>query len=227
MPEGLSSAEVGKEIGEHAKHTAGHHDLITIVGAVILSVVAIVAAWSGYSAAKWSTHSSLNLAKASAARTEANRAYQQSLIYRVGDALTFNAWLGAYYSGKPKAIVIAQKRFRPAFRQAFDAWLATHPFTNPAAPAGPQAMPQYHAVGARQATLLDASADEHYAEGQHAAETSDKYIRATVILASVLFLIGISTHFTIPAVRLGLIAVGVVLLLFGVLEILQLPGPPA
>ncbi len=31
---------------------------------------------------------------------------------------------------------VAEERFRPQFLVAFDAWLATHPFTNPNAPKG-------------------------------------------------------------------------------------------
>jgi len=41
---------------------------------VLLSVVAVFAAYSGFAAAKWGTESSITLAKASAARTKANRA---------------------------------------------------------------------------------------------------------------------------------------------------------
>jgi hypothetical protein len=67
MPEGLSESEVGKEIGEHAKH-AGPHErrdrLISITEAVLLSVVALLAAWSGYAAAKWSTESRVEIATA-------------------------------------------------------------------------------------------------------------------------------------------------------------------
>ena len=57
MPEGLSAAEVGKEIAEHKKHseTAGHdhdrHDRrLSIVEALLLSFVAVLAAYSGYAA---------------------------------------------------------------------------------------------------------------------------------------------------------------------------------
>jgi hypothetical protein len=58
VAEGLSASEVGKEIGEHAKHADAHERrdrLISITKAVLLSVVALLAAWSGYPAAKWST----------------------------------------------------------------------------------------------------------------------------------------------------------------------------
>ena len=232
MPEGLSATEVSKEIGEHAKH-AGEHGgmdkrdrMISIAEAIILSAVAITAAWSGFSAAKWGTESSLKLAKASATRSEANRQFQQALTYRVGDATTFNAWFGAYISGNKQAARVAEKRFRPEYRVAFNAWMATHPFTNPNAPSGPGYMPQYHPAGANESVALDAQATALYDEGQHAAETGDKYIRTTVILASVLFLVGISSHFPLRGVRIGLITVGVALLLVAVVSIILLPPPP-
>jgi hypothetical protein len=73
MPEGLSAAEVEKEIAEHREHSAEHdgadekeHDRrdrwVTIVEAVLLSLVAVLAAYSGFAAAKWGTESSLSLA---------------------------------------------------------------------------------------------------------------------------------------------------------------------
>ena len=76
MPEGLSAAEVGKEIAEHKKRDGAdeetdHEDRwLSILEALLLSLVAVLAAYSGYAAAKWSTESSVTLAKASAARTK-------------------------------------------------------------------------------------------------------------------------------------------------------------
>ncbi len=232
MGEGLSAVEVGKEIGEHARHGGGHdqgqrhEQLISITEAVVLSIVTIMAAWSGFSAAKWSTESSLDLAKASATRTIANRDYQEALTLRVGDSTTFNAWFGAYIAGRKQAALVAQRRFRPAYKVAFDAWMATHPFTNPHAPPGPAYMPQYKLVSQDESTKLDAAAEGYYSDGQKAAQHADDYIRTTVILASVLFLVGISSHFRVKGVRIGLISVGVALLLVALVAITSLPGPP-
>ncbi len=193
---------------------------------MLLSVVTIVAAWSGYSAAKWGTESSLKLAKASATRTKANRAFQESLTFRTADGILFNTWFAAYLTHNPNGMRLAEKRFRPEYRAAFDAWLATHPFTNPNAPAGPQLMPQYIPTGQALSRSLDARADAFYAKGQKAAETADEYVRVTVILASVLFLVGLSTQFPPVGVRLGMIGVGAALLIFAGVLILSLPGPP-
>jgi hypothetical protein len=235
MPEGLSPSEVGKEIGEHAKHAEHqaaeslhrHSRSLSIAEAVLLSVVALTAAWSGYAAAKWSTESSLRLAKASATRAKANRAFQGSLTLRSQDAANFNAWFSAYLLGNRRGEEVAEKRFRPQYDVAFRAWLRTKPFTNPNAPKGPQYMSQYHPTGAAASRALDARADAYYSSGEHAAITGDKYIRVTVILASILFLVGISSHFPLTGIRIGLICVGAALLLFAAVEILQLPRPPA
>jgi len=88
-------------------------------------------------------------------------------------------------------------------------------------------MPQYKPTGAALGNALDASADLLYAQGQHAAVTGDKYVRVTVILASVLFLVGISSHFRMRGVRIGLVCLGAALLVAAAVEILRLPGPPS
>jgi hypothetical protein len=237
VPEGLSPSEVGKEIAEHHKKAGeqeegpagearGRDRVITVIEAVLLAVVAVLAAWSGFAAAKWGTESSLQLAKASAARTEANRAAYQAADLRNFDSLTFNAWFTAYVAGNKNAMRVAEYRFRPPFLVAFNAWLKTHPFTNPDAPKGPTYMPEYHQPELAQANRLDASADVHYALGETAGGNSDGYVRTTVYLATVLFLVGISGHFRVRAARLGLIGIGGVILVFSAVLLILAPKPP-
>ena len=117
MPEALSASEVGKEIAAHRKHEAERHlrrdRLISIVEAVLLSVVALIAAWSGYSAAKWGTESSLSLAKASATRTKASLASLQATQIRTLDSVSFNAAFEAYANDDPRLFRVALKREQP------------------------------------------------------------------------------------------------------------------
>jgi len=232
MPEGLSAPEVGKEIAEHAERK-GENDaqerrdrLVSIAEAVLLSIVALMAAWSGYAAAKWSTESRVGLAEASTARTEANRANLDAIELRNFDSSTFEAWFTAYTAHNEQAMTLAEHRFRPAFRVAFDAWRATKPETNPNAPRGPTYMPQYREPGLAKAKALDEGADQDFAAGATAGERSDKYVRTTVFLASVLFLVGISTHFPVRGGRYALVALGAVLLVVSLVQLTQLPGPP-
>jgi hypothetical protein len=231
MAEGLSASEVGKEIGEH-KHAAeeppkdGRDRLLSITEAILLSLVAVLAAYSGYAAAKWGTYSSVSLAKASAARTKANRADLEALQIRTLDSVSFNAWFSAFTAGNANAERLAEKRLRPGYRPAFYAWLATDPAHNPKAPPGPSYMPQYVISQEHAANADDAEADTSFAKGTEAGATGDKYVRDTVFLATVLFLVGISGHFPLRQARYGLIAIGALILVFAVIQLLGLPSPP-
>jgi hypothetical protein len=233
MAEGLSAAEVGKEIGEHGRHGADgadgdrHSRLLSITEAVLLSLVALLAAYSGYAAAKWGTLSSVSLAKASATRTKANRADLEALQLRTLDSVSFNAWFTAFTAGNVSAQRLAENRLRPGYRPAFYAWLATDPAHNPHAPPGPFYMPQYVIPQEAASKAYDAQADANFAKGSAAAATGDKYVRDTVFLASVLFLVGISSHFPARGGRYGLISIGVLILVFTVVQLAELPGLPA
>jgi hypothetical protein len=241
MPEGLSPSEVGKELAEHrhkaeekekeqregtAAEVKGRERWLTITEAILLAVVAVLAAWSGFASAKWSTHSSLYLAKASAARTQANRAAYQAADLKNFDSLTFNAWFTAYVAHNKPAMRVAEDRFRPVFLTAFKAWLTTDPFTNPAAPKGPTYMPQYKQPELDLSNALDKKADIYYALGEEAGGNADGYVRTTVYLATVLFLVGISGHFKVRAARIGLVSIGGVILVFASISLILAPKPP-
>ena len=233
MAEGLSPAEVGKEIGVHKKHgTAGHGSsdardrALSIIEAVLLSLVAVLAAWSGYAAAKWTTESSVSLAKAAAARTKSSRDELEATQIRTLDSVSFNAWFTAFAAQNRTAERLAENRFRPGYKPAFFAWIATDPAHNPKAPPGPAYMPQYVIPQEATAAAYSHEADRAFARGQSAGATADKYVRDTVFLATVLFLVGISGHLLLAA-RYAVISVGVLLLIFAVVQLLALPGPPA
>jgi hypothetical protein len=229
VAEGLSATEVGKEIAEHHEHAAHEQRdrLVAIFEAILLSVVALLAAWSGYSAAKWGTESSLSLAKASSTRSKASVAQIKATQIRTLDSVSFNAAETAYASRDAKLFRLAVKRLRPGYRPAFLAWLALHPLKNPNAPADPSYLPQYRIPQEAQGKALNAKADHYFEEGQSAAGTADKYVRLTVFLAAVLFLVGIGSRFPVRVARYGLVTVAAVLLVISVVQLLGLPGPPS
>jgi hypothetical protein len=81
-----------------------------------------------------------------------------ALSLRDFDSTTFNAWFIAFTLNSPQKEVIAERRFRPQFRVAFNAWMATDPLTNPNAPPGPTYMPQYKQPAQAQANALGSAA---------------------------------------------------------------------
>ena len=72
--------------------------------------------------------------------------------------------------------------------------------------AAPEADQRTHVLAAARREVHQCG-DVQYAAGEHAGVTGDKYIRVTVILASVLFIVGISSHFPLRGVRIGLVDV--------------------
>ena len=168
MPEGLSASEVGKEIAEHREHAGAEHAVaehaqrdrwVAIFEAVLLSVVALLAAWSGYSAAKWGTESSLSLAKASSTRSKASLALIQATQIRTLDSVSFNAAETAFAANNVKLFRLDVNRLRPGYRPAFDAWIALRPLKNPHAPPDPSYMPQYRIPQQAVGLALSAQAD--------------------------------------------------------------------
>jgi len=207
--------------------TEHRHRAVFIAEAVLLAIVTIVTAYAGYAAAKWSTESRVDLAEASTVRAQASRAELEAMELRNFDSSTFQAWFTAFVAGDANDQELAARRFRPEFKVAFDAWRATNPETNPNAPAGPTYMPEYKQPDKERGETLDRAADEAFADGQKAGGYADDYVRITVILAAVLFLIGIGSTFHIIGARYALVGVGLVLLVFALVLILQRPAPPA
>jgi hypothetical protein len=186
-----------------------------------------VTAYAGYAAAKWSTESRVDLAKASTLRAQASRSDLEAMELRNFDSSTFQTWFTAFVQGNANDEELAIRRFRPEFRVAFDAWRATDPETNPNAPPGPTYMPEYKQPQKDRAETLDRMADESFASGEKEGGYADDYVRITVILAAVLFLIGIGSTFRLFGARYALVAVGLALLVFALVLILQRPSPPS
>lgn len=240
MPEGLDPAEAGRKLHEHAhgederaadrdrdKAAERHSRILQTGEALLLALVTIAAAWAGYAAAKWGTTSRVEIAQSSTLRNLATRADLEALTTRNFDSSTFEAWFTAYTLGSKQKEVVAERRFRPAFRVAFNAWMATNPLHNPKAPPGPTYMPQYKVPQQATANALDASATEKFNAGTHSGEISDNYIRITVFLAAVLFLVGIGSTFKLHQIRYALITFGTVLLILAVVLIFNEPGLPS
>jgi len=77
---------------------------------------------------------------------------------------TFIAWTDADRRGERELAAFYKTRFRPEFRTAFDAWIATNPFVDASAPRTPFAMPEYSVAAKHEAEQLDIEAEQAAAE---------------------------------------------------------------
>src|SRR5919108_4632467 len=147
MAEDLN-AEIARALNESkGAHTqpakSRWEDLVEILEALLLAIVAVATAWSGYQAAQWDGRQAELYAQSSTMQTRANRALTLGGQQRLLDVTTFNTWIEAQSEGKRELAALLERRFSPEYQTAFDAWIALDPFSNPDAPPGPGFMPQY------------------------------------------------------------------------------------
>jgi len=190
---------------------------------IVLAVVAISTAWSGFQGTEWGGQQALLYGQASSTRFEAEAAATAAGQQLVADSAIFTAWLQAHDQRDEDLESLLAGRFSPAFADAFDAWLQLDPFTNPDAPPGPAAMPSYTNPGFEEAAELNAQASRDFSAGTEARETSNRYIRTTVLFASVLFLAGIAQRFRVRGVRIAANILALTVLVFTLSEVLRLP----
>jgi len=181
---------------------------VELAATVLLACAAVATAWSTYQSARWRGNQAVNYSKATAARIQSSSAQTRSGQLTQIDIATFIQWVDATVNGKPKLAQFYRHRFRPEFRPAFDAWLATHPRKNPKAPLTPFAMPQYIVAEAVKAEDLNATAGVHAAAADSANKRANDYVLAVVLFAACLFFAGISTKIHSLRQREVLAAIG-------------------
>ena len=114
--------------------------------AVLLSIAALLVAWTGFQSAKWSGVQANSYSQAGASRVESTRSSTLAGQQTTVDVITFTQWLQAAgqegllteppdpdtgYVPDPTLLSgFLYERFRPEFRVAVDAWVATSPRIN-------------------------------------------------------------------------------------------------
>jgi hypothetical protein len=194
-----------------------------IVEAILLAVVAIATAWGGYQAARWDGRQAELYGRSSTIRNEADQALTLGGQQRLLDVSTFNTWIQARFEGHDDLAALYVRRFSPEFKTAFDAWIALDPLSNPEAPPGPSFMPEYVNPLLEQGTELNHKAERLFDEGTTARHHADEYIRTTVVLATILFLLVLAQRFRVRRARLGVLVVAIGLMTYGLVTILTLP----
>ena len=179
-----------------------HRPFIEIVAVALLSVTAILTAWCGFQASKWSGERAIAFADASAARVEASDADDQAREARVVDLIIYAEWVTANAQGDSALADDIQARFTPHFTVAFDAWQAG----GEVAP-GPFALPEYVPPGTEESAERAAYAEARFAEAVEDTERGDSYSLLTVLFALVLFLTAMAQrdiHHVAAWIMLGL-----------------------
>jgi hypothetical protein len=197
---------------------------VQVVEALLLAVVTITAAWCGFAAAQYGTDSRIDFAKSGELRTNTNSLLITALEVQNLNQSTFNSWWTAYLLADEAGMEFARKTFRPELQAAFDEWMAGGGMENPDANS-PFDLESYERPVVESGQKELEEADQLQAEGIEKGITGDRYVRVTVFLAGILFLVGISSQFTIRRVRYALLTLSGVMLGISIWQILILPNP--
>ena len=226
MPEATSNVEYA-----HRIHEDGHHhpssdkqsEWVALAEAVVLAIVAVATAWSGYQAAKWDARSAKEYALSSVNTVLSQEKATIAGQDRLYDITTFNGWMFAKTLGNKEAQEFYERRFRPEYAVAFQAWMKLDPFNNPSAPPGPIYMQDYKDSNALKSADLNQEAQRHFQEAVSSRETGDQYVKVTVFLATVLLLTALSQRFKPLGPRAAVVAIAFVLLIVSSYLLITLP----
>ena len=188
--------------------SSGGHDRIEIAAALLLALAAVATAWSSYQATRWNGEQAKSASRVNKTRIEAARAADLATSQTQVDIATFVAWVDAYAQDESELADFYRARFRPEFKPAFEAWLATKPVQTPGAPPTPFAMPEYKLKASADAERLDAEAEVLSAQVRSYIQRSSNYVLGVVLCAVALFFAGISTRLASSGVRTGMVVLG-------------------
>ena len=191
----------------------GRRDWVEIGATVLLALAAVATAWSSYQATRWNGEQAKTSGRVNKARIEAARASGLANAQQQVDIATFMQWVDSYARGDAKLVDFYRTRFRPEFRPAFDAWIATKPLKTEGAPPTPFAMPQYRLAAKAEADRQDRTAEELAAEVRQDIQRASNYVLGVVLFAVALFFAAMSTKLTAPGLRKTMLAVGWLLFL--------------
>jgi hypothetical protein len=229
---------VDTEVQNNSKADSEPRDWVDVVATVIMAVAAIATAWSALQSDQWSDTMSFSLNAAGAARTEASREFTRAGQLTSVDVATFVAWVeaveregiptgeegtGTYEPDPNSASGFLYLRFRPEFRVAFDAWLATRPLLNADAPPTPFAMEEYLVAETVEAERLQQQAEDKVAEAQAADRNDDRYVLSTLIFAGLFLFAGLSTKMRSRVGQVSMVGVALLFLVGGIIYLVSVP----
>ena len=192
---------------------AERRDKIELVAVVLLAIATVATAWSGYQSTRWNGEQAKAAGRSNALRIESAKAGGLANSQTQIDVASFTQWVNAYSLKQTELADFYFKRFRPEFKPAVAAWIATRPLKNADAPPTPFAMPQYKLAARAQSEKLEAQSDMFAGRVLVNIQRASNYVLAVVLFASALFFAGMSTKLTAPKLRIAMLTVGCVLFL--------------
>jgi hypothetical protein len=196
---------------------------LELVSTVLLAVATVATAWAGYQASRWHGEQAQAQTRATATRLESTRASGVANRQVQIDVAVFIQWVDAYARDETELAGFYEDRFQDRFKPAFDAWIASDPLENPAAPLTPFELPEYQLAANDEAERLEADATAASEEAREDIERAERYVLCVVLFATSLFFAGISTKLHSSAAEAAILGLGCLLFLGTVVWLATFP----
>lgn len=182
-----------------------------VVAVVVISLTAILTAWCGFEASKWSGQMSIRFSEASSARIRAADLASEARDAQAVDLTIYAEWVRARAEGETELARYVESRFTPEFAVAFEDWQAGGENLR-----SPFAEDAYVPQGQAESAATSRAADRKFAQALAANQRGDNYTLLTVLFALVLFLVAVSERHPVRWAAWFLLGAGIVVALAGV-----------
>lgn len=162
------------------------------IAVLLVSITAVLTAWSGFQASKWGGEMSIAFSEASAARIDAGRLEgegNRKVDVQVG---LFTQWLQAFQAGDEELAAFLAEVFPEPLASVFPEWAEARLAGDPSAPVTPFDSPEYVVEEQVAAEASEDRAEQRFADALENNQRSDNYTVLTVVFATVLFFGAIS-----------------------------------
>jgi hypothetical protein len=231
---------MGRE-GSAAEGGSGISRRVELLATVLLALATLVTAWSAFQSAKWSGIQAISFSAASAARIDSSKASTEAGLQQTMDVTAFASWVDAVASaersGNESGLTddggwspvpgsepdFLADRFRPEFVPAFEAWLATAPFSDAGVGTTPFQMADYELAATATADTLLVEAQQQSERALESNANSDRYVLMSIVFAIVLLFAGTSTKLSHRIARRGLLGAAGVVFVVATAVVLSFP----
>ncbi len=195
-----------------------------IAAAILLSIATVATAWCAYQSSRWNGVQATSFAEAATDRSESNREFNLAMQLQSIDIELVTLWFEAERAGDDERLDFYETSLmRPELLQHLDEWVPDISEPDEAESAHPLVSDAYMDRLVEDSQRLQEEATAKFQQAKEANQTSDDYVLATVVFASVLFFAGIASKFRSERIRAGLIVLGFLMLIAGAVWIGNLP----
>ncbi len=200
-------------------------DRLEVSIAILLGIAAILTAWSTYQSAQLDAGMSQSYSEGIRSSDAASQAYNDAAATDVADQALFLEYAKAEFAGDVDTATYIYDSLMTAELQAAIEWWDAQPSSAQYDTPFTEDNPNWSTQMFDDAEALDAEAQAQFDTAQTRDRIGDDFEILAIIIALALFLFGVASLVRQERIKIGLGAVGAVILMYSIVRLIQLGNP--